>query len=106
MAQVRAIFDLPPQFGNSPLPLAYIEWFTPLGKPDPVSGMYNIRRSTRSRHPNAEIVPVDRIVRSAHLMGKGGRELDKNWTTDNVLDKADSFWVNPYINLDMFVVTR
>jgi hypothetical protein len=49
---------------------------------------------------------VDHIVQSAHLMGKGGQELNKNWITDNVLDRADSFWVNPYINLDMFVVTR
>lgn len=87
-------------------PLAYIEWFTPLGVPDHVTGMYVVRRSTRHRHPNAEIVSVDRFVRGCHLMGRAGRVLDRTWTTDNVLQKATSFWVNSHINPDMFVITR
>lgn len=106
VARVRVIFDLPPQFGRLPHPLAYIEWFTALGHPDPVTGMYSVRHSTRHRRPNAEIISVDRIVRSAHLMGKSGRQLNRNWTTSNVLEKAEVFWVNPYINIDMFIATR
>ncbi|KAJ6544929.1 hypothetical protein B0H10DRAFT_1695855, partial [Mycena sp. CBHHK59/15] len=46
-AQIRVIFNLPSQFGTFPHPLAYIEWFTPLSRPDPVSGMYTTHRSTR-----------------------------------------------------------
>ncbi|TFK62068.1 hypothetical protein BDN72DRAFT_730315, partial [Pluteus cervinus] len=49
LAQVRVIFDLPPRFGTFSHPLAYVEWFTPFGQPDPVTGMYEVRRSTR-RH--------------------------------------------------------
>ncbi|KAF8804478.1 hypothetical protein BYT27DRAFT_7258947 [Phlegmacium glaucopus] len=106
VAQVHVIFDLPPQFGVHTCPLAYIKWFTPLGMPDRVTGMYVVRRSTRHHHPNAEIVSVDRFVRGCHLMGKVGRVLDRTWTTDNILQKATSFWVNSYINADMFIMTR
>ncbi|KAF9557788.1 hypothetical protein CPC08DRAFT_594491, partial [Agrocybe pediades] len=47
VAQIRAIFNLPPQFGSYAHPLAYIEWFTPLGVPDRVTGLHSITRSTR-----------------------------------------------------------
>ncbi|EDR12669.1 uncharacterized protein LACBIDRAFT_311342 [Laccaria bicolor S238N-H82] len=46
-AQVHTIFSLPEQFGSYPQPLAYIEWFTPLGTPEPHTGMHIIKRSTR-----------------------------------------------------------
>ncbi|KAF9562395.1 hypothetical protein CPC08DRAFT_591998, partial [Agrocybe pediades] len=47
-AQIRVIFKLPPQFGFYAHPLAYIEWFTPLGVPDRVTGLHSVTRSTRS----------------------------------------------------------
>ncbi|KAF7372474.1 hypothetical protein MVEN_00109000 [Mycena venus] len=37
IGQIRVIFNLPPQFGHFPHPLAYIEWFTPLNQPDRVT---------------------------------------------------------------------
>ncbi|KAJ7924625.1 hypothetical protein B0H13DRAFT_1537950, partial [Mycena leptocephala] len=46
--QVRVIFKLPPQFGSYLHPLAYIEWFTPLNRPDPTSAMFTIHRSMRA----------------------------------------------------------
>lgn len=105
VAQVRALFDLPPQFGVIASPLAYVEWFTPLGVPDHVTGMYVVRRSTRRREPNTELVMVDRLVRGCHLIGKAGRVMDRTWTSENVLQKATNFWVNNYINHDMFMIT-
>ncbi|KAJ7732884.1 hypothetical protein B0H16DRAFT_1252689, partial [Mycena metata] len=47
-AQIRVIFNLPPQFGTYTHPLAYIEWFTPLNRPDPTTGMFTTHRSTRA----------------------------------------------------------
>ncbi|KAJ7769423.1 hypothetical protein B0H16DRAFT_1411344 [Mycena metata] len=105
-AQIRAIFKLPPQFGTFPHPLAYIEWFTPLNGPDTVSGMYTTRRSTRNHRRNAAVVSVEHLVRGCHLMGKCGLKIDAKWTSDNVLDTAPVFYVNPYILVDTFTRDR
>ncbi|KAJ6617454.1 hypothetical protein B0H10DRAFT_2218608 [Mycena sp. CBHHK59/15] len=71
VAQVRAIFTLPPQFGNYSHPLAYIEWFTPFNQPDKISGMYILRQSTRAHRRNAAIVSVEHIMdhRQCHRRG-------------------------------------
>ncbi|KAF8870600.1 hypothetical protein BD779DRAFT_1430018, partial [Infundibulicybe gibba] len=49
VAQVRAIFGLPPQFSGAHLnqALAYVEWFTPLGNQNPRTGMHIISHYTR-----------------------------------------------------------
>ncbi|KAJ6586000.1 hypothetical protein B0H19DRAFT_1250743 [Mycena capillaripes] len=107
VAQIRVIFNLPPQFGQFPHPLAYIEWFTPLNQPDRVSGMFNIRRSTRNHRRNAAVISVQSIVRACHLMPKSNsRLIDPSWTTNNVLDCADVFQVNSYIHTDMFTIMK
>lgn len=105
-AQIRVIFNLPPQFGTFSHPLAYIEWFTPLNRPDPVSGMYTTHRSTRFQRRNAAVVSVEQLVRGCHLMGKCGLKIDRKWTSNNVLDTASVFYVNPYIHVDTFTRDR
>ncbi|KAJ7131790.1 hypothetical protein C8R43DRAFT_895475 [Mycena crocata] len=105
-AQIRVIFNLPPQFGTYPHPLAYIEWFTPLNRPDSVTGMYTTHRSTRLHRRNAAVVSVEHIVRSCHLMAKCGSVIDRTWTSFNVLDTADTFHVNPYVLVDTFTRQR
>ncbi|KAJ6595957.1 hypothetical protein B0H10DRAFT_1693965, partial [Mycena sp. CBHHK59/15] len=57
-------------------PLAYIECFTPLNRPDPVSGMFTTHRSTRYHRHNATVISVEHIVRSFCLMAKCGKEID------------------------------
>ena len=106
VAQVHVLFNLPPQFSIISSPLAYVEWFTPLGIPDQITGMHVVRRSTRRREANSEVVTVDRLIRGCHLIGKAGRVMDRAWTTENVLQKATNFWVNNYISRDMFMITR
>ncbi|KAH9926043.1 uncharacterized protein B0H18DRAFT_849248, partial [Fomitopsis serialis] len=46
VARVRVIFDLPEQFGVLPHPLAYVEWYTPLTRLEPSTGLYLVSRST------------------------------------------------------------
>ncbi|KDQ54674.1 hypothetical protein JAAARDRAFT_135540 [Jaapia argillacea MUCL 33604] len=104
VAQVRAIFQLPPQFGHFPHPLAYVEWFTPFHKPDPATGMIILSRSTRDRRQNAAVVSVDRIIRSCHLMGKSTGKIDPRWTTNNTLEVAAKFYFNRYLSVDLFSV--
>ncbi|KAJ7056367.1 Zn-finger domain-containing protein [Mycena amicta] len=97
-ARIRMIFELPAHLGSHPHPLAYIEWFTPLAGPDPVSRMYTTRRSTRNNRPNTAVVSVSQIARICHLTGKSGKKIDTTWTASNVLDRADTFYFNPYIH--------
>ncbi|KAJ7844284.1 hypothetical protein B0H13DRAFT_2411826 [Mycena leptocephala] len=103
--QVRVIFKLPPQFGSYLHPLAYIEWFTPLNRPDPTSAMFTTHRS-RAHMRNAAVISVEHIVRSCHLMGKCGAKIDRKWTSSNVLEEAPMFYVNPYIFVDTFTRQR
>jgi len=104
LARVRVIFELPPQFGLWPHPLAYIEWYTSFQRVDPTTGMYVVSRSTRNHRPNAAVVSVDRIHRYCHLIGKSGSEIPQEWTSNSVLDLADTFFVNKYFSLDFFSV--
>ncbi|KAJ7135978.1 hypothetical protein C8R44DRAFT_530934, partial [Mycena epipterygia] len=69
VAQVKVIFKLPSHYPfKSAVPLAYIEWFTPLRTPDTLDGYYHLTRSTRQHGPYAEVITADRIVRNAMLI--------------------------------------
>ncbi|KAF9235882.1 hypothetical protein BU15DRAFT_89436 [Melanogaster broomeanus] len=102
VAQIRAIFTLPRQFGRYDHPLMYIEWFTPLKGLDPILGMHQISRSTRRQRRNATIIHVDDVVRPCHLIPKMGQECDRSWTSSNVYEVADTFFLNDFIDLDLF----
>ncbi|KAJ7088511.1 hypothetical protein B0H15DRAFT_982284 [Mycena belliarum] len=97
IAQVRAIFLLPPQYGDYPHPLAYVEWFTGFNQPDKNTGFHTVHRSSRSQRRNAVVVSVEHIC---------GAKIDRSWTTDNVIDKAAFFYFNPYIDVDTFAQDR
>ncbi|KAJ7719204.1 hypothetical protein B0H16DRAFT_1253978, partial [Mycena metata] len=59
VAHVRVLFTMPSYFPapfNTTGPLAYVEWFTPFSRPDPKSGYYVLRRSTRRHKPYGEII--------------------------------------------------
>ncbi|KAJ6527329.1 hypothetical protein DFH09DRAFT_1328133 [Mycena vulgaris] len=69
VAQVKVIFKLPSHYPvKSTVPLAYIEWLTPLRTPDALDGYYHLTRSTRQHGPYAEVITADRIVRNAMLI--------------------------------------
>ncbi|KAJ7609663.1 Zn-finger domain-containing protein [Roridomyces roridus] len=105
-AQIRAIFQLPPQFGSFPHPLAYVEWFTPLNRREPVSGMFTTHRSTTFHRRRAAVVSVTQIIRGCHLIAKCGKNIDTKWTSANVLDSSPMFYLNPYILVDTFTRDR
>ena len=107
VAQIRFIFNLPPQFGSFYHPLAYIEWFTRLENLDPTTGLHSVTRSMRQGQRNAEVVSVDRIVRGCHLMARCGQNILSSLTTDNVLEQPSiQYLVNSYINVDTFTLLK
>ena len=83
-------------------PLVYIEWFTPIGLPDPTTCMHIVKWSTRLHKRKAEIISINNVVSSCHLMAKCGTQIDQSYTTDDVLEKATTFYLNPYIDVDTF----
>ncbi|PBK98301.1 hypothetical protein ARMGADRAFT_920285 [Armillaria gallica] len=69
ITHVHAIFQLPAVY-NVPVaaPLAYVEWFTPFGQQDLLTGLYSISRSTWMGHVYSEIIDVNRIIQNCHLL--------------------------------------
>ncbi|KAI6096530.1 hypothetical protein EDD16DRAFT_1773567 [Pisolithus croceorrhizus] len=94
IAQVWVIFNIPHHLGSYPHPLAYVKWFTALQQHNPVSGLFIITHSTQNCCHNVSIISVDCTCR---------REISSKWTADSVIEKATSFYVNSYIDLDMFL---
>ena len=66
------------------------------------SGQYIVNRSTRKLCRNASIISVDRILRPCHLQAKCGKEINLHWSSENVMEMANTFDVNLYIDLDTF----
>jgi hypothetical protein len=99
---VRAIFTLPIAFGV-PEPLAYVELFTSPNTEEPIVnvGMYRIRRLMEVDNRCAQVIPLSLIYRSVHLLPMFGRE-SNCWTSENVLEVCDNFYVNRYMDEHMF----
>ncbi|KAH9955584.1 hypothetical protein BGW80DRAFT_1439476 [Lactifluus volemus] len=96
VAQVRLIFDLPVHLhrqANILQRLAYIEWFTPFRGPYPDSHFHYV---------TFDIIPVEQIVRSCHLIPQFSTHCPRSWTLETVLETASSFFYNPYISLHEF----
>jgi len=86
--------------------MAYVEWFTPLRNPVPELGMYQISRSTRNQRRRASIIPVSQIERLVHLIPKFGREINRTWSADDVLELCKTFYINPYVRHLDFLLFR
>jgi len=104
IAQIRAIFTLPAQYGTFPHPLAYIEWFRPFTTRDKAIGLYKVARSTRNHIRHSEVISVNNILQACHLAPKYGSTPVDN--SRNYLDRletdADTFLFNHYNNLHLF----
>lgn len=104
LAHVRVLFRLPPIYRiKTRHPLAYVEWYTPFGTPDPATGLHTVKKSSRNRRVYGEIIEVDRIVRNCHVMPKYG---PSSWTSENVVDHCSAFYPSPYSDTHMFVLMK
>ena len=105
VAQLRVIFTLPEHLRHTHLPnkLAYIEWFTPFRAPHPDTGLFPVSRSSRNNGPVSEIIPLNSIVCSCHLIPRFGTDYQPaKWDSDTVLEECKSFFLNKYLSLQFF----
>ncbi|KAF8970183.1 hypothetical protein BDZ97DRAFT_1652882, partial [Flammula alnicola] len=105
VAQLRAIFALPEHLRHSRLPnqLAYIEWFTTFRAPHADSGLFPLTRASRNNGPITEIIPLDSIVSSCHLIPRFGTKYHPaKWDSDTVLEECKSFFLNKYLYIQTF----
>ena len=83
--------------------MAYVEWFSTFKQNhEPNHEMYSILVPPRRADgfSNAAIIPLTDIRQTCQLFPNFGRaEVDPEWTTDNVLDKCTSFFVNNWASL-------
>jgi len=105
VAQVHIIFTLPHQFqvGMYSRALAYTKWFTPLREPDLSSGLHQVSRSTCQLHRNAAVIHIDEVVCPCHLIPKMGPSVDPGWTSVNVYEMENDFYLNTLLILKHFV---
>ncbi|KDQ19622.1 hypothetical protein BOTBODRAFT_102654 [Botryobasidium botryosum FD-172 SS1] len=106
VAQVRAVFTLPAAAArsyfptmDSPLHLAYVDWFTPFGtQPNPDHRMYSIAHSVSGRDKVrvSSVVRVSDICRSIMLFPRFGPIAPRAWSSLSVLNDCTSFYVNPF----------
>ncbi|KAI0262751.1 hypothetical protein BC834DRAFT_925131 [Gloeopeniophorella convolvens] len=105
--RVRALFVLPPELGECPVPLAYVELFTPLRARDPDSGMLQVARSSQNRRRRAVVVRVDEFFLPCHLVPKStSANWSPGWDETNVLDHAPYFLLNTYIDTHSFLLFK
>ena len=82
-----------------PKHLAYVHWFSNFPR-SPDSSHRRQFKITQSLAPGggnlASVVPITSIVSSVHLLPKFGEIAPRHWTSSNVLDNAQSFYVNSF----------
>ena len=107
VARVRILFKLPKVYHLTTVhSLAYIKWYTPFGTLDAETGMFVVKLSARSHHVHSEVIEINRIVHSMHLLPKYRRKVNPGWTSQNVADHCWAFFTSPYSNIHMFCLLK
>ena len=112
VSQVHFIFSIPEKaatslFGSDsaavPEHLAYVEWFSPFTSPEPNHLMYQINHSMSHGKRVASMIPVSAIWRSIHLFPKFGPVAPQEWSSSNVLEHCNSFYVSCWTDQHAYI---
>ncbi|KAJ3766835.1 hypothetical protein FB446DRAFT_653164, partial [Lentinula raphanica] len=106
VARLRVIFRLPETIDNYGLLekapdcwprdlLAYVTWYSRFKPaPDKATGMYRVEPAVASNGiPQGAIIPLSNIRQSCMLV-PGRTSWERNWKSEDVLDKCSNFFVN------------
>ncbi|KAI0055018.1 hypothetical protein BV25DRAFT_1816215 [Artomyces pyxidatus] len=112
VAQVRAVFSLAirarravlPDDVDAPRHMAYVEWFVPFqDAAEDNHEMYRLTRMLKDGRRVASVIPVANIRRSVHLFPKFGPVAPREWTSYNVLELCDVFYVNCFLDHHTYI---
>ncbi|KAI9447518.1 hypothetical protein H4582DRAFT_1802158, partial [Lactarius indigo] len=80
--------------------LVYVEWYTAFTKvPEPNSHLFKISpMKDRGGGRVCSIIPLANIWRSVHLIPKFRAIAPQEWTSNTVLDLANVFFVNSFMD--------
>jgi len=105
VGQIRVVFSLPEDGTQAPPErLTYVEWFSKFTSPESDHGMHKLKRSVESGDRVASIIPISSIRRSVHLFPKFDKVVPEGWTSDNVLEKCSTFYLNPFTDRNMYFI--
>ncbi|KAI0055661.1 hypothetical protein BV25DRAFT_1815297 [Artomyces pyxidatus] len=114
VAQIRVIFSLSIKARDAvftdndlavaPTHMAYVEWFDPFpGGPEANHIMYRLSRSYKDGRRLASIIPVANIKRSIHLTPRFGPVAPREWTSSNVLELCQNFYVTCFSDRHTYI---
>ncbi|KIK44335.1 hypothetical protein CY34DRAFT_23094 [Suillus luteus UH-Slu-Lm8-n1] len=95
VGEVKVVFNLPSRLAIFSHPLLYIHWFRPLQTFDDNLQTFRLARSSRQHGPHAVIVPATEVIHPCHVIPRFTRQ-------HHVVDDAEQFYLNKYIDLDLF----
>ncbi len=112
VAQLRVIFSIPEGARNVLFTpgtkisrhLAYVEWFSKFtANPEPDHWMYKLSRAMKDSFRYATIIPIANIRRSVLLFPKFGPVAPPHWTSENVLEECNTFYLDPFVDDHSYV---
>ena len=104
---MRVIFTLPESFTEingkaTKEPLIYVEWFKTVGNAtESTSNMYEVRKQRESGNSEivGEVVMLSKVRQSIQLIPVFGQKVNRDWTSETVLDLCDNFYINNFGDL-------
>jgi hypothetical protein len=96
VARVRLFFTI--TYEEIAYPCALVSWFLPIGdQPCPQTGMWMVKPEVESGDRPLQVIHVDSILRSAHLLGiPGDNVIHPKLRHTMTLDVFNAFYVNKY----------
>lgn len=114
VAQLRLIFQIQGTTPNSGTFLAYVQRFDivpqpngvgrAMGRvPDPTSGLFVLKRATRSGNERlGDIIPLTQLRAAAQIVPRFGRKADPRLTSHTCIEYGSEFWLNKYEYKELF----
>jgi hypothetical protein len=102
-ARLKLIFSF--EYGNEPFDCALVHWYNDISQdPDVDTGMRMVKPSwILEGVPDLDIIPLDAIIRPAHLEPVfGPQAVPRKLTFTDTLDRFQAFYINSFIDHHMF----